>query len=137
MKRVIVRKDSYYDSVFLMLISKDVKKIDGVNDAVVAMGTEMNVDLISDMGLDTDEVKSSTPNDLIIAIDGENEGVLDEASAAVDSLLKKKSGAMDGAAFKPGTLKSAVEVVPEANLVIISLPGQYAAREARKALPPV
>ena len=135
MKRVIVRKDSYYDSVFLMLISTDVNKIDGVNDAVVAMGTEMNVDLISDMGLGTDEVKSSTPNDLIIAIDGESDSVLDEVAETVDKLLTKKKGAGGAeAAYRPGSLASAVEVVPEANLAIISLPGQYAAREARRAL---
>ena len=135
MKRVIVRKDAYYDSVFLMLISTDVNKITGVNDAVVAMGTEMNVDLISNMGLGTEEVTSSTPNDLIIAIDGENDGVLDEAGEAVDKLLTQKKGAAGAdAAYRPGSLASAVEMVPDANLVIISLPGQYAAREARRAL---
>ncbi len=134
MKRVIVRKDSYYDSVFLMLISTDIKKIDGVEEAVVAMGTEMNVDLITEMGLGTDEVKASTPNDLIIAIDGSSEDTLDEAGAAVDKLLKQKKGTGDEAQYRPGSLASAVETVPEANLVIISLPGQYAAREARKAL---
>jgi len=134
-KRVIVREDSYYDSVFLMLISTDVNKIEGVTDAVVAMGTEMNVDLISEMGLGTDEVKSSTPNDLIIAIDGESDGVLDEVAETVDKLLTQKKGAAGGeAAYRPGSLASAVEVVPEANLVIISLPGQYATREARRAL---
>lgn len=134
MKRVIVRKDSYYDSVFLMLISTDVNKIDGVTDAVVAMGTEMNVDLISDMGLDTAEVKSSTANDLIIALDAESEAALDEAASAVDTLLTQKKGAGSEAAYRPGSIASAVEMVPEANLAIISLPGQFAAREARRAL---
>lgn len=134
MKRVIVRKDSYYDSVFLMLISTDVNKIDGVNDAVVAMGTEMNIDLISDMGLGTDEVKGSTANDLIIAIDGQTDAALDEAAAAVDRLLSQKKGAGAEATYRPGSLRAAIDMVPDANLVIISLPGQYAAREARRAL---
>jgi succinyl-CoA synthetase alpha subunit len=134
LKRVIVRKDSYYDSVFLMLISTDVNKIDGVADAVVAMGTEMNVDLISDMGLDTEEVKASTANDLIIAIDGANEGVLDAAAEAVDRLLNEKKGAGAESSYRPGSLAAAVENIPGANMVIISLPGQYAAREARRAL---
>jgi FdrA protein len=49
-KRIILRKDSYYDSVFLMLISSDIKQMDGISEAVVAMGTEMNLDLIKDMG---------------------------------------------------------------------------------------
>ena len=52
MKRTIVQKDSYYDSVFLMLITRDVKKLDGIAEAVVSMGTEMNLDLLKDMGFE-------------------------------------------------------------------------------------
>lgn len=130
---MLVRKDSYYDSVFLMLISTDIKKLDGVSEAVVAMGTEMNIDLIADMGLASDEVKNSTANDLIIAIEADSEATVDEAEQTVDTLLRKKSSD-EGPAYRPGSLAAAVQMVPGANLAIISLPGQFAAREARKAL---
>ena len=79
LKKIIVQKDSYYDSVFLMLINKDVKQFPGVTEAVVSMGTEVNLELLKDMGLYDDEVANATPNDLIIAIEGESEDVLEDA----------------------------------------------------------
>jgi succinyl-CoA synthetase alpha subunit len=134
MKRVLVRKDSYYDSVFLMQISAEVKKLDDITEAVVAMGTELNVDLVGQMGLGTNEVRSCTANDLIIAIDARNESALDDAAEAVDKLLTAKAASGGGAVARPETLRMAIETLPEANLAIISLPGKFAAREARKAL---
>ena len=134
MKRIILRKDSYYDSVFLMLISVDIKKMDGVSEAVVAMGTEMNLDLLNDMGLKGTELEGATANDLIIAVDASDENTLTAAEEAVDKKLREKSDDSDGDQWKPGSTAAALEALPDANLVIISLPGQYAAREARKAL---
>lgn len=134
MKRIIVRKDSYYDSVFLMLISTEVKKQPGVTEAVVAMGTEMNKELLSDMGLSDDAVASATANDLIIALEASDDAAARAAEEAAMEALKKKASADDGVRFKPGSLQAALQVAPEANVAVISVPGRYAAREARKAL---
>lgn len=134
MKRIIVRKDSYYDSVFLMLISSDIKQMAGVTEAVVAMGTEMNLDLLSDMGLSGGELADATPNDLIIAVEAADKTTIEAAEGAVDGLLKKKASTSGGESYRPGSTAAAIEAAPDANLVIISLPGSYAAREARKAL---
>lgn len=135
LKRIIIEKDSYYDSVFLMLINRDVKKIEGVKDAVVSMGTEMNIDLLKSIGLSSPEVEGATANDLIIAVDAESEETADRACAAVEDLLKKKKSTMeDGGEYRPASLETAINMMADANLAIISLPGQYAAREVRKAL---
>ena len=134
MKRIILRKDSYYDSVFLMLISADIKKMDGISEAVVAMGTEMNLDLLNDMGLNGPELDGATANDLIIAVEAADEATIDAAETAVDEKLRQKADQDEGDTWKPGSSAAAFEAVPDANMVIISLPGQYAAREARKAL---
>ena len=90
MKKIIVTKDSYYDSVFLMLINKEIKKIPGVKDAVVSMGTEMNVELLREIQLFTPDVESATPNDLIIAVEGESEEVVENALRSAQDLLSKK-----------------------------------------------
>ncbi len=37
-----IRKNTYYDSVTLMIISKDVKNLSGVSEALVGMGTDLN-----------------------------------------------------------------------------------------------
>ncbi len=134
MKRIILRKDSYYDSVFLMLISADINKMDGVSEAVVAMGTEMNLDLLKDMGMSGPELNDAGANDLVIAVEASDEATVEAAEAQVDQLLKQKAQSGDDESYKPGSTAAALEHVPDANLVIVSLPGQYAAREARKAI---
>ncbi len=135
MKKILVQKDSYYDSVFLMLINKEVKQFDGVKDAVVSMGTDVNVELLKDMGLANEEVESATANDLIIAVEAESEEVAEKAIEAAKELLnKKKSESAESDEYRPVSLDKAVEMLPDANLVVISVPGAFAAREVRKAL---
>ncbi|NBC29746.1 MAG: FdrA family protein, partial [Spirochaetes bacterium] len=134
MKRIVVHKDSYYDSVFLMSINQDVKGVEGISEAVVAMGTEMNRDLLKDMGLSNEEVASSTPNDLIIAVEGKSEDAVIEAEEVAKKLLSKKSTPGEAEEYRPTSIEAARSVLPEANLSIISLPGEYAAREVRKSL---
>jgi len=88
-KQILVQKDSYYDSVFLMLINQDVKGFPGITEAVVSMGTEVNVELLRDMGLSSPEIESATPNDLIIALEGESEQIVTEAMESAKKLLNK------------------------------------------------
>lgn len=134
MDKVLIQKDSYFDSVFLMLINSEIKEHDGVSDAVVAMGTEMNLKLLSDMKLHDPGLEGLTPNDLIIAVRGDKEDKLEAAISAAREMLTKKAGKGSGQKFVPRTLGAAFREIPESNMVLISLPGQYAAREASKAL---
>ena len=48
---LLCQKDSYYDSVTLMTLSNQLKKMDGINNAVVSMGTPMNKELLENIGL--------------------------------------------------------------------------------------
>ena len=134
MKRLIIRKDSYYDSVFLMLISSDIKKMEGISEGVVAMGTEMNLDLLNDMGMSGPELQGATANDLIIAVEAADEQILEAAETTVDEKLREKADDSGGSGWRPGSAAAAYEAVPDSNMVIVSVPGQYAAREVRRAL---
>ena len=40
MKKLIVERNRYFDSVFLMRISAELEKLEGIEQAVVAMGDE-------------------------------------------------------------------------------------------------
>jgi len=135
-RKTIVEKDSYYDSVFLMLINKEVKQVPGIKDAVVSMGTEMNLTLLTELGLNSPETATATPNDLIIAAEGDTEAAVDSAlNAAKELLNKKKSGGpQEAGAYRPVSLETALKMKSDANLVIVSVPGVHAAREVRKAL---
>jgi FdrA protein len=135
-KKVLVRKDSYYDSVLLMLISQEAKKLDGISDAVVAMATDTNKQLLADLGYRTADLAAATPNDLVIALEGGTEVVLEKALEAAQRLVQKKGAGtgLQAGEHRPATLDAALKALPEANMAVISLPGAYAAREARRAL---
>jgi succinyl-CoA synthetase alpha subunit len=135
MKKVLVRTDAYFDSVFLMLLSSELKSLPGVSDAVVAMGTTMNLELLASLGYAFDA--TATPNDLVIAVECGSAEAIDMAMASASELLAKKrrpSSASGCGVRAPGSLATALEIMPDANLAVISLPGAYAGREARKAL---
>ena len=55
-----VKKNAYYDSVTLMLISKELKKTDGVTEALVGMGTDLNKEIAQNIGV-------SSPKCIIIS----------------------------------------------------------------------
>jgi succinyl-CoA synthetase alpha subunit len=135
-KTVFVEKESYYDSALLMLTSQEVKKTSGVHDATVAMGTAMNLDLLRSLGFDAAALAEATPNDLVIAIDCESAESAKAARAAAKQALSRKAKPATGDATNaaPTSLVAALRDQTDANLAVISLPGAYAAREARKAL---
>jgi len=135
MKRVYLEKDSYHDSVFLMVINKEVKDFRGVTEAVVAMATGMNLELLSGLGFPASETAGATPNDLIIGVIGDGEETVSGAILAARRLLnRKKSESAGRAEHRSASLDAAIREAPESNLAVISLPGEYAAREAYKAL---
>lgn len=136
MKRVVIRKDVYVDSVFLMLMSKELQERPEIETATVAMGTAVNVELLIDQGFSEKELSSATPMDLLIALDCTDEDDLDAMESYAFSLLERKAApdAADKTVEQPKTIQAACQQYPDRNIAIISLPGQYAAYEARKAL---
>ncbi|MBB6216900.1 succinyl-CoA synthetase alpha subunit [Anaerosolibacter carboniphilus] len=130
---VEIRKGAYYDSVTLMLISKEVKKMDGVKEALVGMGTDLNKELASNLKMNDDRIKELSANDFFIAVLSDHSNILEKVCQKVDELLTQKKQSSDGA-YTPPTLDSAIKHAPDSNLVLISLPGKYASAEVKKAL---
>lgn len=130
----IVRPNAYYDSVTLMLISRELQKIEGVDDVIVGMGTDLNLDLLRNLGLITPDLENLTSNDFFIAakLDENRTGIAQLEEAFNEQINSNKAGLGD--IYQPPTLKSALEYLPGANLVQISIPGQYAAAEVEDAL---
>ncbi|MBN2622492.1 MAG: hypothetical protein JXA83_03935, partial [Acidimicrobiales bacterium] len=65
-EHVEVRPGVYHDSVSLMQVSQQVADVDGVEAALVAMATELNVGFLDRMGFAGD--RSAGPNDLLVAV---------------------------------------------------------------------
>lgn len=132
--KTLIKHSEYHDSVSLMLTARDLSKLEGIRDAAVVMATEANKSILADAGLLTDEVKSATPNDLVIAVSAESDSLADAALQKVDSLLKKKTTSSDAGVFKSKTIRGALASHPSANVAVISVAGRYATDEAWDAL---
>lgn len=128
-----IKKNNYYDSVTLMLISKEINKMDTVKEALVGMGTDLNKELAINLNISTNEIEALNPNDFFISVLSENDIDMNKIVNKVDDLLTQKKG--DTASdYMPPTLASALKYQPKSNIAIISVPGKYAAVEAKKAL---
>ena len=123
-----VKRGFYADSVALMRIARELQAI-GV-EASLMIGTPSNKALLKESGLLSKDGESALPDDLIIAVKAK---VPAEALALAERLLT--SGAAKSA---PGesypTVASALDALAGAKLALISVPGEFAAREARRAL---
>lgn len=130
----MIKNNSYYDSVTLMQISKAVEEFEGVERAMVSMGTDMNKELLKTAGLLTEEFNSTTPSDLIIAFttyEGTDSTVVIEG---INEKLNEKVKDEKQEEMPPASIGSAVKKKPDTNFSVISLPGIYAAEEVRKSL---
>lgn len=130
---VEVRKNTYYDSVTLMALTQKMAALPDVAAAVAVMATPMNRDLLAGVGLLTDAAETAGADDLVVAIRAESDAAC-EAALAVFSGAADKRAADNRAEAAAVSLVGAVGQLPDANLAVISVPGEYAAREARAAL---
>lgn len=129
----LIKENSYYDSVTLMIITKEIENREDVENAVVVMGTDLNKELLKNVGLLNEEAQNATPNDMIIAVKMKDGDKFEEIVNDIEELLSNKKS-HDGEDYSPPTLDSAIRHMPDANMVVISLPGVYAVEEAKKAL---
>ena len=130
-RHVEVRPGAYHDSVTLMVASRAVAEEPGVAAALVAMATELNLDLLRGLGFPPPQ---AGPNDLVIALDV-NDAALRPALARVEAELTATGGGGGDLAGQPPprTVGSAVRR-SGADLVVVSTPGTYAALDAFDAL---
>ena len=131
---VELRTGAYLDSVTLMQVSRTVAAAPGVEAAQVAMATELNLEVIRGMGFD---VPPAAPNDLVIAIRGDDEGIAAGQSALEGALAQNRSAATASGSFgeapPPRTLGGALRR-SGADLALVSVPGEHAVTEALDAV---
>jgi len=128
----IIRKNEFYDSVFLMRVAKRITEQPGVQQSAALMATEKNKILLADIHLTGAEIDAASPGDLIVAVIADNDQIVRAALDHLDDWLRRdQAGSSEPA---PRTLDAALARQPSSNLAVISVPGEYAAREARQAL---
>ena len=137
-----VRRGFYADSVALMRISRVVASLPGIEEASLMIGTPANRELLEGSGLLAEEGRSAEPDDLVIAVRASDKAAAESALAEAE---KRLAGGPEGNPGNPGNpgqsrfstvrgLASGLAALPGANLALISVPGEFAAAEARRAL---
>lgn len=132
-----VHRGAYHDSVTLMQVSRDVGAVEGVVGAQVAMGTELNLELMRGAGFDLPS--DAGPNDLVVAVRIADEEAAGRARAALEQALAARSGGAGSATLAgdeptPRTVASAARRTGGADLALVSVPGQHAFSETMDAL---
>ena len=116
--RVRVVRNRYVDSVRLMKVAAEVRSQDGVSACEAVMGTPAN---LAALGVECD----AGPADVVLAVDGPEEAL----DAAERALSASDEPATEARAAAPRSLAGV-----EANVALISVPGEYAVLEAHRAL---
>ncbi len=133
--RNFILGNRYFDSLKLMRISTKAAELKGVDKVSVVMATDLNKEILKEVGLFTGDLEGAKPDDLVIAVSLNYESYLDSVIDFINTELDKAaSQTQKTGQITPRTLESALSMLPEANLALISVPGNYAKREARKAL---
>ncbi|MER7131704.1 FdrA family protein, partial [Streptosporangium saharense] len=134
---VEARPGVYHDSVSLMRISATLAGLPGIEVAVVAMATELNLGLATGLGFAPPEAGQG---DLLVALRGTGPAELEAARAELDRLLAGLAvrTAQGGDEELPArTVRSAaLRGVGDgaATLALVSVPGPYAFAEAMDAI---
>ena len=128
-----VRAGAYYDSVVLMQLQRGLLGLPGIVDAGVVMATQANRDLLAANNLLPESI-TANPDDLLIVVKADDDTSAVNAIGKVDELLARRKSSSVSEDFRPRSLSGAVKQLPEANCVLISVPGRYAAGVAREAL---
>ena len=143
-----ILKNSYRDSVALMQLSAALLEVPGVEQASAIMATEGNLALLRETGLLGDGpipgVAQPGPSDLLVIVRARSDAAASAAQGKADALLASGPASTGSAAaasgpVAPRTLAVALASAATAaratpNLALVSVPGEYAAAEATKAL---
>jgi len=127
-------KAEYHDSITLMQVAAALLDLPGVEDAAVVMGTPANHEILAGAGLLTPEIAAAKPDDLVIVVKAADEAAGKAALAQAQEILARRAPRTETTAVRPKSLAAALHAAPDANLVVISVAGRYAAQEARAAL---
>jgi FdrA protein len=120
--------------MLLMYLSSQLGELPGVLRAMAIMGTDGNKELLATTGIEASGLSDAGPNDLVVAVLAEDEPAAEQAAARLQEMMSERisQATQEESAFR--SVEGAAAALPGANLALVSVPGRYAAREARKAL---
>ncbi|HMJ37304.1 MAG TPA: hypothetical protein VK501_25595 [Baekduia sp.] len=124
----------YADSVRLMVVAREVRDMPGVRGCEVAMGTAANLEALAVRGV---EAPAAGPGDVVVAVsapDGAGEDALRVAERHLSAPVIVDGSLASRAEQPPRSVPAAAVRLADANLALVSVPGEYAALVAHQAL---
>jgi succinyl-CoA synthetase alpha subunit len=118
-----VKRNFYRDSVQLLHLSEEAKKIDGVRDAAVVMGTTTNKEILTKLGLLTEEGKAASSSDMLLAVMAGSEQEAESGLRKIEQMILKPPTTKGRSYY---SIDAATQAMPDANLAIVSIPGEHA-----------
>jgi FdrA protein len=133
-RRVLVRKGAYRDSVALMQLTNELTGRGDVERALVAMATELNLDLLAEQGFDRPD--GAGPSDLLIAVETTTDEGIEAVLEVADAALSRQVSARPTGAVGevPARTIGAAARRLAGRLALVSTPGRLAAVDAADGL---
>jgi FdrA protein len=111
-----------------MLLSQQLTSLPGVNKVSVMMGTPANKDILRATGFSSSEVETARAGDLVLGVDVEDTIDVADIVAKAAEILGAQARRSTASGLRPAhTLERALEMVPDINLALVSIPGEYVA----------
>jgi FdrA protein len=131
----LIKPNTYQDSLRLMHLSNALRDFEGVSRVSLMMGTSANKEILQNAGLDVADLDSAKPTDLIIAAEVADSAVGDALVARVNEFLSHQVSLFSRSGLRSvRSLERAVDIIGEANLALVSIPGEYVAAEVEGLL---
>lgn len=134
-ERVQVQRGAYYDSMSLMLLSRDANEIDGMTNVAIVMATPLNLELLSRDGFQLPRERPGS-NDLVLAFRAHDEAALEAADDLFGRWLsgRTQEDASLGGAEPFRNVGALSRQQPAINLLVVSVPGPHSAYEVGAGL---
>ncbi|MCW2616204.1 MAG: protein FdrA [Frankiales bacterium] len=131
-----VHRDSYVDSMLLMLGTASMDALDGVSWAGATLANARGLDDLAAAGFSGGELDGLGANDLVLAVKADDEQTAGAALDAGEQAVFSEQQAPQAGAHQepPASIAEAVRRTEGLNVAIVSVPGEHAALEAHHAL---
>ncbi|MFC0673903.1 acyl-CoA synthetase FdrA [Brachybacterium hainanense] len=135
MLHTIIKPATYQDSVSLMVLSTQLSGLDEVERVSIMMGTPANKGIFADTGFVSPQIEAAGPADLVIALESEDPEAPALILSRVEEYIAQQASASRSASYpRVRSLERARSVLPQANLALVSIPGEQAAPEIERLL---
>lgn len=125
-----IQKNRYVDSLATLNQTAVLNEQPGIETGYVGMATTVFHEVIEEIGLSTDEIKQCNDSDYVIVAKANSQEDFDKAVVKITGEVE-----VSGEEKKYyNTIQAALKDEPRANLCQISVPGEYALEEVKKAL---